>query len=268
MRKRRWIWIIVAVVVVLAGAGGFLLWRQSGTSAASTAARTVPVRKGTLEVTVNASGSLEPVRQVDLSFDVSGKVAEVQVDIGDAVKRRAGAGPPGCDGDLEPSLRQAEAATEVRPGPTGATAPRPRRPRRDQGRRGVLLQRAGPVPAAEKQPLPEETIASAKATLETGAHVTLERAQRRLRTGSPGGPTSACSPQSLQPTETATLDYQVALANYQAAVKGASPGGTGGRLAATWRAPRPATGAGAPNGPTEEDLTVAEAAVEQARGRL
>lgn len=108
MLKHRWIWVVVAVVVVLAGAGGFLLWRQSRTAAASTAVRTVPVRKGTLEVTVSASGSLEPARQVDLSFEVSGKVAEVLVDIGDQVK--VGQVLARLDTTaLELNLRQAEA---------------------------------------------------------------------------------------------------------------------------------------------------------------
>ncbi|MGB9889888.1 MAG: efflux RND transporter periplasmic adaptor subunit [Anaerolineae bacterium] len=260
MFKRRWIWIIVAVVVVVAGVGGYLLWRQSRTVSATTAMRTVPVRKGTLEVTVSASGSLEPVRQIDLSFDVSGKVAEVRVDIGDAVKAGQVLARLDTTG-LELSLRQAEAQLKS----AQAQLAKARTPATEEEIKAAEASYYSALAQYQelKNSPSQETIASAKATLEK-ARIALEQAQAAYDRVA-WRPEIGMLPQSQQ-LQSATLDYQVALANYEAAVKGPSQT----ELAAAWRNVESAKARleSLQNGPTAEDLASAEAAVEQAQVAL
>jgi HlyD family secretion protein len=257
MPKRRWIWIVVAVVVVLAGVGGYLLWRQSGANAATTAARTVPVRKGTLQVTVSASGSLEPVRQVDLGFDVSGKVAEVSVDIGDRVT--AGQVLARLDTiSLELSLRQAEAQLKS----AQAQLAKAQQPATEETLKAAEASYYSALAQYQnlKNSPSSESLASAKAQLEK-AKVALERAQAAYDRVS-WRPDISARPESLQ-LQDATIDYELALANYEAAVKGPSQT----ELAAAWRNMESAKAKleSLRNGPTEEDLASAEAAVEQAQ---
>ena len=260
MPKRRWIWIVVAVVVVLAGVGGYLLWRQSGANAATTAARTVPVRKGTLQVTVSASGFLEPVRQVDLGFDVSGKVAEVSVDIGDRV--RAGQVLARLDtAALELSLRQAEAQLKS----ARAQLAKARTPATEEEIKAAEAAYYSALAQYQnlKNSPSSESLASAKAQLEK-AKVALERAQAAYDRVS-WRPEISMLPQSQQ-LQDATIDYELALANYEAATKGPSQE----ELAAAWRNVESARARleQLRNGPTPEDLASAEAAVEQAQVAL
>jgi len=260
MLKRRWIWIVVAVVVVLAGVGGVLLWRQSTAARAGAATRTVAVRKGTLQVTVSASGSLEPVRQVDLGFDVSGKVAEVSVDIGDRVK--AGQVLARLDtAALELSLRQAEAQLKSAQAQL-AKAQQPATEETLKAAEASYYSALAQYQNLKNSPSPE-SLASAKAQLEK-AKVALERAQAAYDRVS-WRPDISARPESLQ-LQDATIDYQVALANYEAAAKGPSQE----ELAAAWRNVESAKAKleSLRNGPTEEDLASAEAAVEQAQVAL
>lgn len=257
MLKRRWIWIVVAVVVAVAGVGGFLLWRQTRAATAAVATRAVPVRKGTLQINVSASGSLEPVRQVDLSFDVSGKVAEVLVDIGDAVQ--AGQVLARLDAtNLELSLRQAEAQLKSAQAQL-AKAQTPATEEEIKAAEAAYYSALNQYQTLKNSPS-EETIASAKATLEK-ARITLEQAQAAYDRVS-WRPDIGMLPQSQQ-LQSATLDYQVALANYEAAVKGPSQT----ELAAAWRNVESAKAKldSLRNGPTAEDLASAEAALEQAQ---
>lgn len=48
--------------------------------------RTKPAQKGNLTITVTATGTLEPINQVDVGVEVSGTVKSVQVDYNDRVK--------------------------------------------------------------------------------------------------------------------------------------------------------------------------------------
>lgn len=107
MRSRRSLWILIGVGVLVLILGGFLLWRRVAVQGQSEEARTAVVERGTLRVTVTASGSLEPAAEVALAFDVPGQVAEVLVDIGDEVR----AGQPLVRleaADLERAVTQAE----------------------------------------------------------------------------------------------------------------------------------------------------------------
>lgn len=84
MKKGR-LWIILGVVgVVLIGA--FFGWRRLQAGGNEEEVRTAVVERGTLRVSVSASGRIQPEAQVDLSFDVPGEVAEVAVELGDPVE--------------------------------------------------------------------------------------------------------------------------------------------------------------------------------------
>lgn len=80
-RGRRWLWI--ALLVALAGAAAWYEWGGSGE--ASIRYDTEPVVLGDLEVTVIATGTVQPTTQVELSSELSGTIASVDVDYNDPV---------------------------------------------------------------------------------------------------------------------------------------------------------------------------------------
>jgi HlyD family secretion protein len=76
----------LGLVIVGAVAGG-LIWRsRRQRSQADDELRTAVVERGAIDVVVSASGSIRPVRQVDLTFETGGQVIEVPVEIGDQVQ--------------------------------------------------------------------------------------------------------------------------------------------------------------------------------------
>lgn len=79
---RRWgKWVLIAIGVVLL----VLLAVRFLKPAAKTAYATETAEKGTLTVTVSATGKLAPTNQVDVGSEVSGLVAKVLVDVNDRV---------------------------------------------------------------------------------------------------------------------------------------------------------------------------------------
>ncbi|MCS7179545.1 MAG: efflux RND transporter periplasmic adaptor subunit [Anaerolineae bacterium] len=254
-RARRW-WLILAAIGLLA-AGGFFVWRGVAARNPWTEERTAVVERGTLEVVVNASGRIEPIRQVDLSFSTPGRVAEVAVDIGDEV--RAGQVLARLDtGDLELNLRQAEATLKSAQAQLAQLRAQPR-PETLKAAEAAYRSALAQYQRLKNSPSPEEK-AVAEANLKR-AEVMLHRARAAYEPVS-WRPDIGMLPQSLN-LETATLDYQIALANYQLTTKGASAED----LAAAWSNVESARAQleRAVNGPTQEELAVAEAAVEQAR---
>jgi HlyD family secretion protein len=80
-RRRLLAWGAVALVV----AGALLLWlRHDGGPAVKY--RTEAARTGDLDVTVTATGNLQPTNQVDVGSELSGIVQRVEVDFNDRVK--------------------------------------------------------------------------------------------------------------------------------------------------------------------------------------
>ena len=105
-------WLIVAVVVVLVAVLGFAGYQRISARRAvaeTPAEETAVVRRGTLLVTVGATGSLAPHAEVSLAFTSGGRVAEVLVEEGQVVE----AGQPLArleTDDLTLQVAQAEAA--------------------------------------------------------------------------------------------------------------------------------------------------------------
>lgn len=107
MRKRRYLWIILAVVAVALIVGGFFVWRRVRAGSGVEEERSAVVERRTTRVTVTASGRIEPDSQVNLSFDLPGRVKQVFVELGDQVQ----AGDPLAQletENLERAVTQAE----------------------------------------------------------------------------------------------------------------------------------------------------------------
>ena len=82
---RRGVAAVVVVLLAVVGTGAWLLTRPSGAAAAQQVTATVAA--GTYQQTVSATGTLEPTREADLDFAVSGRVTSVRVAAGDKVSK-------------------------------------------------------------------------------------------------------------------------------------------------------------------------------------
>ena len=88
--KKKW-WIVAILLIVVAGLGYAAFSFQQRMSAVQAemeapAGETAVVERGTMRVTVDASGSLAPDDEVTLAFQSGGQVAEVLVEVGDVVQ--------------------------------------------------------------------------------------------------------------------------------------------------------------------------------------
>ncbi|MEJ2192762.1 MAG: efflux RND transporter periplasmic adaptor subunit [Nitrospirota bacterium] len=102
-------WLIVGLVLLALATAVVLWWREAGNK--PPVYKTQEARRGNLIVTVTATGTLEPVNQVDVGSEVSGTIETVQVDNNDQVK--AGEVLARLDTDkLQAQVQQSEAALE------------------------------------------------------------------------------------------------------------------------------------------------------------
>lgn len=86
MKLRWWMLVLIVVVVLAGGYGGYrLLGRRPEAASAEIEVETAVVERGTLRMTVDAGGSLAPLREVALVFESGGEVVEVVVESGDLV---------------------------------------------------------------------------------------------------------------------------------------------------------------------------------------
>ena len=106
--KRTTLYVVLGIVVVAAVAGA-IIWQPWLAQQPEEGPRTAVVERGTLLVSVSAAGNVEPEAQVALSFDVAGRVAEVLVEVGDAVQ----AGDPLARVDSEQLVLQVQQAEAV-----------------------------------------------------------------------------------------------------------------------------------------------------------
>ena len=81
-RWRSVLWLAAAAAVMV---GAYVFWSASGTGAAVTYV-TEPVTRGNLTVMVTATGSAQPITQVNISSELSGTVRKVLVDYNSPVK--------------------------------------------------------------------------------------------------------------------------------------------------------------------------------------
>jgi HlyD family secretion protein len=76
---------LLLILIIAAAMGLGTHWYLRGKSA-SVAYETQPVQRGNLVVTVSATGTLEPIKKVDVGIEVSGTVESVEVDYNDQVE--------------------------------------------------------------------------------------------------------------------------------------------------------------------------------------
>ncbi|OYU18993.1 MAG: efflux transporter periplasmic adaptor subunit [Rhodobacteraceae bacterium PARR1] len=81
-KRRRWPWVVALVLALTAGAGW---WWQGQAASPGITYTTEAASIGSLNVTVTATGSVQPTTQVDVSSELSGTLATVEVDFNDPV---------------------------------------------------------------------------------------------------------------------------------------------------------------------------------------
>lgn len=83
----KWRRLALAAMVVLLAAGGLWYWWASSSASSDTVYTTEAVTRGDLSVTVDATGTVEPTNQVEISSELSGTVGWVLVDFNEAVAK-------------------------------------------------------------------------------------------------------------------------------------------------------------------------------------
>jgi len=78
-------WLALALVVLIVSGGALMLFKTGEGSAVRY--QSARVERGELTVTVTATGTLEPVNQVDVGSELSGIIETVEVDFNDRVQR-------------------------------------------------------------------------------------------------------------------------------------------------------------------------------------
>ena len=91
--QKRWI-IVIAITVVVLVSGGLLLWNQRAKATKEEASnmseiKTATVERSDIEVTIDATGTIEPLNIVEVSSKASGKILELIVEEGDYVEQDA-----------------------------------------------------------------------------------------------------------------------------------------------------------------------------------
>jgi HlyD family secretion protein len=83
--RRPTVW--AAAALLLVATGGALYWQASSKSKAAPVYVTEAAERGKLTLSVNANGTLQPTRSVNIGSELSGTVKRVLVDVNDQVKK-------------------------------------------------------------------------------------------------------------------------------------------------------------------------------------
>lgn len=208
--KKTWLIIGIILLAVLLG-GGWWLYQQTTVSvAATTRVQTATVQRGALVATVNAAGNVLSPEEAALSFQTSGRVAKVHVQVGDAVKK--GQVLMELDTtDLELSLKTAKAnlaSSQANLEQVKANLQFALR----NAQSNLESSKAALEAAKSKNAQNPNQILMAKAQLDK-AEVALRQAQSAYNQIAWRGDVGM-TPQATE-LQRATIDYQSALANYQ-----------------------------------------------------
>lgn len=282
MRRRNLIIAILAVLIL----GGYLGYTQ--VYAPSVAPTPTPELAQNLETVIWASGEVVPARWANLSFPISGRVVELPVPEGMTVA--AGTVLARLDtAELEDGVAAAEAALNIAQANLARVKAGPRPGEIAQAEEGVRSAQAARDAAQaqleQAQAGLKQLLAGARPEEVEAAAATLMKAEAALRQAQAEYDKIAWAgdvgdtPQALA-LESATLDYDVAKANYQALVRGARPeeieAAQAGVAAARANLAQAEAGVGSAQaaldllraGATPEEIVAAEAAVTQAEANL
>ena len=80
-RRRYWIWFAAVALAMALSAAGWHFWRTGEAPPPSYV--TAPVERGSIEDTITAIGTLQPLGFVDVGTQVSGQLGKLHVDVGD-----------------------------------------------------------------------------------------------------------------------------------------------------------------------------------------
>ena len=250
--------IVIAAIVVLALAGVFIAWRMSKKPGASaTQTEVVTVTRGPLAQVVNATGNVAPAGRATLSFETSGRVAKVLVEEGDTVE--AGQALAQLDtADLELALRSAEASLRSAQARYAQTQAGPSK-EDIAAAEASLTSAAASYDMLKKGPTADAT-AVAKGNVErTAALLQIAQSAYDKIAWMPG---AGATPMAIQ-LQQATIDHQIALANYRVATTGASDSAI--KAADAQIAQARASLERLKRTPTAEDLAIAQAQVDSAQ---
>jgi HlyD family secretion protein len=84
--KKRWPWRLLALAAIVAVGLAVWMFVPIGTSANRSVYVTEPVGRGDIEVSVTATGTIEPTDVVEVSSELSGTITQVHVDFNEAVE--------------------------------------------------------------------------------------------------------------------------------------------------------------------------------------
>jgi HlyD family secretion protein len=260
--RRRAVLGIAAVVVIVAGFVAYRSLQQQGDQGAE-AYETVVVRRDTILATVNTSGSVVPEKSMTLVFPTGGLLVELSVEVGQKVE----AGQPLARLDTrasELSVEQAEATLRMNEAGLAQTKAGPDPSDIAAAEAAVDSAQAAYEAAKAQLGLQSEQLSISEADLKK-AELAVQQAQSEYDLVAGFRPDIGRLPQAAS-LERATIDYERALANYKlqvAAVNDASF-----KSAASQLAQAKAQLHKLQRTPTNEELAIAEAQVDQARASL
>jgi RND family efflux transporter MFP subunit len=93
MLKKKWFWILIIVIVLVAGGGGYYYYSNSlrtttrATGTQAPAMQTAVARLGDITLSATGTGQVVPVSEITLGFNDPGTLIEVNVAVGDKVKK-------------------------------------------------------------------------------------------------------------------------------------------------------------------------------------
>ncbi len=92
MKKRNWLFILLALVILVgAGVGVYFFQQNAAAAQAATASettmQTTEARVGDITLTASGAGSITPATQISLGFEDNGTLIELLVEVGDKVQK-------------------------------------------------------------------------------------------------------------------------------------------------------------------------------------
>lgn len=245
-QKKRGInpWLIVGAVVIVLAIGAAVLITNRASTAAQTAAaaiKTIPVTRGTIIGSVSGSGAVTADQSLDLAFQTNGQVTSVLVKEGDVVKQ--GQALATLDArTIESQVANAQAALDsaqarlkqVKEGDSTSEAITAAQAALDSAQANYDKVAAGPTAAeltaaqasinsaqaaytaaVQSASASSSNLEAAKATLMKAENAVKQAQAAYDRIGGATNPNIGLLPQSKD-LQNATVDYQQALANYNA----------------------------------------------------